>query len=149
MGAGRIILGMLFGLVTAFLIVFFVTLSLTVSDYAIFTNPAIYAVIALLLMHPYGMLTLGIYSAIAAPAAGAFVGGLVSKGAKNGLIAGLLMWVVVFLLYIGLGYSFDFGAMITTWDMIGMTNVIIDFAMGLGIFCLVGAIGGAITGGGE
>jgi hypothetical protein len=147
MGAGRVLLGMIFCLIAAILIVFFITLGYNLSSYPELATLGLYQAIFFLLFHPYYTISLGIYSALAALAVGAFVGGLASKGAKRGALAGLLSWIVIFVLYICLTWLFDFASMMALWSALGI-GLVVDIAISLGIV-VVGAIGGAITGGGE
>ena len=149
MGAGRVILGMIFCLVAAILIVFFITLGYNLGDYPELGTLGLYQAVFLFLFHPYFTILLGIYSALAALAVGAFIGGLASKGAKHGALVGLLSWIIIFVLYLALTWVFDFASMMAFWNALGIINLVIDIVLSLGILVAVGAIGGAITGGGE
>jgi hypothetical protein len=139
---------MILCLAAAILIVFFVTLGYDLSSIPELTGMAVYQTIFFLLMEPYFSVSVGLWSVLAALAVGAFIGGLASKGAKHGALVGLISWIIIFILYLAVAFVFDFAALATWWGMLGI-NIVFDIAIGLGVLVVVGAIGGAITGGGE
>lgn len=147
MGAGRVLAGVLFCIIAASAIVIFVTLGISVSEletlgYSVFQGAF------LIMVHPYTMIIGGTWSVLAALGAGAFIGGLIAKGAKAGATVGIISFGLFLFLQIAVGVFFDFSALQLWWaimDLIG--SVIIDLVLAAGILVAVGAIGGALTGG--
>jgi hypothetical protein len=144
MGVGRVLVGVIFCLAAAILIVFFVTLGATLIDYADLGDPAQYQIIFALILSPYTAIKIGAWSVIAAIAVGGLIGGLVSKSPTGGLAVGLLSFAVIFILFLGITIGFDINAWITwitTWD----SSIVGDVLLSLAIFCGTASIGGKLT----
>jgi len=144
MGLGRVLVGTLFCLAAAILIVFFVTLGASLGDYTDLGNPAQYQIIFALLLSPYTAIKIGAWSVIAAIAVGGLIGGLVSKSPTGGLAVGFLSFAVIFILFMGITIGFDINAWatwISTWD----SSIVVDIVLSLGIFCGTASIGGKLT----
>lgn len=144
----RILLGLVFSLAAEILIVFFVTLGYSLGDFPELGASSMFSVIFALILSPFTAIKLGIWSILAAIAVGGFIGGLASRSPVNGLIAGLLSFVVIFILFLGLTIGFDVNAWIT-WVVTNGGSIAGDLALCAGIFAGLGAIGGKITSGKE
>ena len=152
MGAGRTFAGILFCLIVIVIINVFLTLGLSVSDLtAIGFDTSLFQAIFLIDIHPYTFITGDGWSILAALGGGAFVGGLISKGAKNGVLVGTITFALLWILQIGIALLFDFNALYFWYALLELVggSIILDFAISAGILIVAGAIGGAITGGGE
>ncbi|MHA1129766.1 MAG: hypothetical protein ACTSQI_01245 [Candidatus Helarchaeota archaeon] len=151
MGAGRTFVGILFCIGTVALIIVFVTLGMSAEDVLGSFDTALVQGIFLIAVHPYTFLITGTWSLLAALAAGAFIGGLIAKGAKSGLAVGSISFGLLLLLQISVAFFFDFNALSVWYALITITggNAILDFVIGAGVMLACGAIGGALTGGGD
>jgi hypothetical protein len=154
MGAGRVLAGLLFCIVAICLIITFVTLGFSVNSIITMGGPdtSLFQAIFLIAVHPYSfVLLLGQWSIIAALAAGAFIGGLIAKGAKSGLAVGSISFALLLFLQLAVAFFFDFTAIELWYALLtlGGGNVIIDLILASGLLIVCGAIGGALTGGGK
>lgn len=141
MGAGRVLVGTLFCAVAAYLIVFFVTLNY---DYSALGDPVSALAVFFWLVHPLAAINGAMWSALAALAVGALIGGLVSKSPGGGLAVGILSFIVMFIMFIGLTVGFDIGAWIT-WIETYSGIIALDLLLSVAILAVVGAIGGKLT----
>lgn len=144
MGAGRIIVGTLFCLIAAILIVFFVTLRYTAADYSELGNTAQYAVIFTILLNPIAAINVKMVSVLAALAVGALIGGLISKSPIGGLLVGVLSFIVIFIVFLSFTVGFDINAWMT-WVNEHGSNVVLDLLACVAILAVFGAIGGKLT----
>lgn len=144
MGIARIIIGTLFCLATAVLIVFFVTLGYNVANYTQLGTPAQYQVIFALLLDPITAVSINQWSVIAALGVGALIGGLISKSPLGGLAVGLVSFAAIFMLFLGVSIGFDVNLWITWVSNYG-SNVAGELALCAGILGGVGALGGKLT----
>ncbi|NVM53708.1 MAG: hypothetical protein HWN66_08390 [Candidatus Helarchaeota archaeon] len=152
MGAGRVLIGVLFCIVAAAMIIVFVTLGLSVEEVVALGWPtSLFQNIFLYTMHPYSFIQYGEWSILAALAAGAFIGGLISKGAKSGLAVGSISFGLLFFLQLAVGVFFNFTELLGWYGFVLFVggNVIIDIALCAGLLIVCGAIGGALTSDGE
>lgn len=138
------IVGTLFCLVAAILIVFFVTLGYQTTNFPELGNPAHYQAIFALLLNPLTAIMAGEWSVIAALGVGALIGGLISKSPLSGILVGLVSFVVILILFLGLTIGFDVSLWIT-WVTTYGSNVAGELALCAGILAGVGAIGGKLT----
>ncbi|NVM55077.1 MAG: hypothetical protein HWN66_15335 [Candidatus Helarchaeota archaeon] len=144
MGAARVLVGMLFCLAASILIVFFVTLGYAVGNFSDLGDIIMFQAIFALLLSPLTAINMGLWSVIAALAVGGLLGGLVSKSPTAGLVMGLLSFLVIFILFLGITVGFDIDAWITwvtSWD----SYIVVDVVLSLGLLAGIGAIGGKLT----
>ncbi len=144
MGIFRVIIGTLFCLAASILIVFFVTLNYTLPNALLLQNPAQYQSIFVLLLDPISAITAGQWSVIAALAVGALLGGLISKSPLGGLAVGLISFLVILMLFLGLSIGFVVADWIA-WVTVQGSNIAGELALCAGILAGVGAIGGKLT----
>lgn len=144
LGLARILAGLLFSLAASILIIFFVTLGYTLSEFPELGTSSMFLVVFAVLLNPLTAIDMGIWSVIAAIAVGGFIGGLISKSPTSGLMVGLLSFVVIFILFLGLTVGFDIGAWVL-WVTTHGSNVAFDLLLCVAIFAGTGSIGGKLT----
>lgn len=154
MGAGRVLVGMIFCIIAVMIIIIFVTLGLSVDDLVGIglLDATLYQSIFLVAIHPYSFMVAfapAEWSVLAALAVGAFIGGLIAKGAKGGLSVGLLSFSILLLLQIAVGVFFNLSSLIAWYGLLelGGGSVLIDMLLAAAILAVCGAVGGALTGG--
>ncbi len=149
MVSGNLIAGVIISMLTISLVILILTLEFSLSK---FTDPIkpgnLIQAIFVLAPHPlYGFMTPGFSSVIIALVGGAYIGGLVVRGAKKGFIVGISCFGLLMFFQIAIGFFFDFStyqgwlAQINSGD----GNIIIDFLLSAGLLVVAGAVGGIIT----
>ncbi len=153
MGAGRVLAGLLFCIIAIALIIAFVTLGFSIDSIIAMGGPdtSLFQAIFLVAVHPYTFVLVGSWSILAALAAGAFIGGLIAKGAKSGLAVGSISFTLLLFLQLAVAFVFNFTALELWYALLtlGGGNAIIDLILAAGLLIVCGAIGGALTGGGK
>ena len=140
----RVLLGTLFCLAAAILIVFFVSLGNDIENIAALGSTSIFTSIFALLLSPLTSVLMGYWSVFAALAVGGLIGGLLTKSPTGGLLMGLLSCRIILILFMGITLGFDFDlwvAWVQAWD----SSIVADVALCAGIMGGVGAIGGKLT----
>ncbi|MHA1129767.1 MAG: hypothetical protein ACTSQQ_03070 [Candidatus Helarchaeota archaeon] len=144
MSVARVLFGTLCCTVAAILIVFFVTLGASLTDYSQLGVTSTYQIIFPLLLSPITAIEVSQFSVFAAIAVGAFIGGLISKSPFGGVTVGILSFAIIFILFLTLTIGFDFGAW-WNWITAHASTIIGDLALSLGLFASIAAIGGKLT----
>ena len=146
----RVLIGAIFCVLAATLIVFFITLgisfvgSLSIDILAELQNAF------LLIIHPASQLLGGTWSVIAALAAGGFIGGLITKQYRAGAIAGIIGLGFMMVLQFTVGCAFNVTTFQAWWVLMDATgSVVVDIGLAIGIVIVTGAVGGMLTSGDE
>ncbi len=147
MNYGRVLVGALFCVLAATMIVFFITLGITVAELSILTISELPGAF-LLVIHPFSLLLSGTWSVIAALAAGGFIGGLITKNYRAGAIAGVIGFGLMMFLQFAVGCGFNVATFQAWWVLMDATgSVVVDIGLGIGIVIVTGAVGGMLTSG--
>ena len=144
MGLGRVLTGTLCCVAIAMLIVFFATLGYGQVIFGTFGFEPIPEGIFFLLMNPYSLSPYGGWVVFPALAAGAFIGGLISKSSIGGVIIGELSYGLIVLMYYTFVIVFDITEM-SEFLLYFDFDVIIDIVASYGLLIALGAIGGTLT----
>ena len=145
LGLARILAGLLFSLAASILIVFFVSLGYDVSGFTDLGTTETYKIIFAVLLNPLTAINLGHWDVIAAIAVGGLLGGLISKSPTSGLLVGLLSFVAIFLLFLGLSLGFTNFSGWLTWVETNASNIALDLLLCAAIFAGTASIGGKLT----
>ncbi|MFX1294697.1 MAG: hypothetical protein ACFFD2_07565 [Promethearchaeota archaeon] len=144
MGVIRILSGTIFCLVAVLLVILFMTLGSLISDISELLSLEIYQIIFYLTMHPYSSAMLGLWIVLIALVIGALIGGLIARSTKGGIAVGFLALAILFMLYLGITWNFNFNAMISYWTLLD-TSIYLDIIISFIILVSLGAIGGKLT----
>lgn len=145
--SGRLWIGILACWGTVELIILFLTLGLSIAKVASYGITALWQAIFIIPLHLPTFLTSGMWSIMAALTIGAFIGGLLMRTIKKGILVSVICFGLLLFLQFALGFLFDFNALLAWYSLIPALggNVIIDFLVSAVILIAVGATGGAIT----
>lgn len=142
MGFARILAGLLFSLAGSILIVFFVSLGYDTSGFTALGTTETDKIVFAVLLNPLTAINLSHWDVIAAIAVGGLLGGLISKSPTTGLLVGLLSFIVIFFLFLGLTLGFTNFSGWLTWVKY---NIALDLLLCAVLFAATGAIGGKLT----
>ena len=140
----RVLVGTLFCLAAAILIVFFVSLGNDMESIAALGSTSIFTSIFALLLSPLTSVLMGYWSVFAALAVGGLIGGLLTKSPIGGLLMGLLSCGIILILFLGITIGFDL-SLWWSWVQGVDSSIVADLALCAGIMGGVGAIGGKLT----
>ncbi len=144
MGAVRVFLGIIFCLTIGVVLIFIFNYQYVPGQISEISFLELYQLPFYLILHPYYSFTFGQWIVLLALIAGAFVGGLLAKGTRSGLVMGFGAWLLNILLYVGIVWFFNFNTLSPYWASLGNT-LYIDLVLSFLLLELFGALGGKIT----
>ncbi len=144
---GKLIIGVVACIGIVEMIILLLTLQLSTGKVDSYITTTLWQAIFIIPLHLPTFLTSGMWSITAALTIGAFIGGLIVKKIKKGILVGIISFGLLLLLQFAVGFLFDFNALIAWYSLISSlgSNVILDFLVSIGILITAGAIGGALT----
>ncbi|NVM29516.1 MAG: hypothetical protein HWN65_11810 [Candidatus Helarchaeota archaeon] len=145
--AGKFLIGVLACMVTVEMIILFLTLGLSLEKVVSYNITTLWQAIFIIPLHLPTFITSGMWSIMAALTIGAFIGGLVMKQIKKGILVSIISFGLLLFLQLAVGFLFNFDALIAWYSLISSLggNVIVDFLVSAFILIAAGAIGGALT----
>ena len=145
--SGKLLIGIPSCIFIVEMVILFLTLELSTGKLDSHISTTLWQAIFIVPLHLPTFFTSGMWSILAALTAGAFIGGLIVKKIKKGILLGIICFGLFLLLQFSIGFLFDVDALLAWYSVIASLggNLLLDFLVSIGILVIAGAIGGALT----
>ncbi|HUY00147.1 MAG TPA: YrzE family protein [Candidatus Deferrimicrobium sp.] len=153
--AGKLIAGIIVCMVAIPLIILIVTLGFSLAKVEALETlvgqdfPINNVVQGIFILGPHSIsfLTTGFWSIIAANLAGAYIGGLVVRSGKKGILVGIISFGLFIFLQLAIGFLFNINTYIEWFTKVSLAggNVLMDFLMSATLLMAAGAVGGMLS----
>jgi hypothetical protein len=145
--AGKLLFGIPVCIFIIEIVILFLTLELSTGKLDSHISTTLWQAIFIVPLHLPTFFTSGMWSLLAALTTGAFIGGLIVKKIKKGILLGVISFGLLLLLQFSLGFLFDIDALLAWYSIVASLggDVLLDFLVSIGILVIAGAIGGALT----